>query len=176
MLFVRGDHCSSLSSDSFLKWRPAAWETGEIQWCHKITRLYVYASIGSLVLAFCSGERHSGARLLTWPLDNWISEDMMWCVRIHTHSGVCVMGSDTWHACRMRAEMWWGVRHRHTKCPVWNLCIVLYLSVFWKSKNRNRKLFVVPVTFLELSMVLNVSISQRNMAAHNTVSLIHPQW
>lgn len=53
-----------------------------------LLNFFVYASIGSPVLAFCSGEQHCGARLLTWPLDNWISEDMMWWAHIHTHSGV----------------------------------------------------------------------------------------
>lgn len=37
----------------------------EVRRCHEITRLFVYASIGSPVLAFCSGEQRSGARLLT---------------------------------------------------------------------------------------------------------------
>lgn len=143
----------------------------EVQWCHKITRLFVYASIGSLVLAFCSGERHSGARLLTWPLDNWISEDMMWCVRIHTHSGVwweVILGMHAEWEQRCGGE--WDTDIRNAQFEIF--C----QSVFWKSKNQNRKLLVVPVTFLELSVVLNVSISQRNTAAHTTVSLIHPQW
>lgn len=112
----------------------------EVRWCHKITRLFVHASIGSLVLAFCSGEQRSGARLLTWPLDNWISEDMMWCVRIHTHSGVwweVILG--------MHAE--WEQRYSgEWDSVIWNVQFEMFLSEFiW---DPDRKLLVVPVTLL----------------------------
>lgn len=53
---------------------------------------------------------------------------------------------------------------------------IICQSLFWKSKNLNPKLLVVPVTFLVLSTVLNISISQHNTAVYSTVFLIHLHW
>ena len=145
----------------------------EVQRCHDIAQLFVYASIGSMVLAFCSGEQHTaGARLLTWPLDNWISEDMIWYS--HIHMWRCVMGSDTWHAWKNRVEMWWRLRPLHKPCPVSNarLSDIIIIILFWKSMNLNPELLLVPVTVLELSTVLNTP----SIHLHNCVRCIlsHP--
>lgn len=115
----------------------------EALWCQKITPWFVYASIGSLALAFYRGELHSGSRLLTWPLDNWISEDMMWSVRIHTHSGGAwwevILGMHAKQEQRWGAE--WDAGRRNARFEI--SCQSLE-----NPKNRNCKLPKLAAAFL----------------------------
>lgn len=133
-----------------------------MSWDHSTFRLCQYWQPGVGILQWWAAQWG-----LACSLDLWIIGFLkIWC-DTHTHAQWCMMGSDTCHAWRMRAEIWWRVRRWHRRClvqtPVFSSLHHWYQSsvIFgWTPKRLS-----VPVTFLELSMVLNSSISRHFLSS-----------